>query len=113
MRGLIGFFSREINTSLNDNNGLLKNVNIVDKRNSNQLGIFHLNVQCLNNKTDMLSLYLRDADFDVLCISEHWQDSREIINQCIPGYVLRASFCRDRLRHGGVAIYTIILCATK
>lgn len=85
---------------------MLGNVNTGSKQNDKQLGIFHLNVQCLNNKTDMLSLYLRDAKFDILCFSEHWQDSSEIANQYIPGYILRASFCRDRLRHGGVAIYT-------
>lgn len=67
--------------------------------------LFHLNIQCLSNKVDMLSLTLDDLKSDIVCISEHWLTSEALKNVGIRGYNLQASYCRGARLHGGVAIF--------
>lgn len=73
--------------------------------NDNHLKIFHINVQCLSNKIDMLSFTLEGIKSDIVCISEHWYTSDSLKDVVINGYSLQASFCRSARLHGGVAIY--------
>ncbi|KAK9892471.1 hypothetical protein WA026_020462 [Henosepilachna vigintioctopunctata] len=35
--------------------------------------MFHVNVQCLSNKLEMIELFLSEFNFDIICFSEHWQ----------------------------------------
>lgn len=73
--------------------------------NLNTLKMFHLNVQCLSNKINMLSMTLDRLKSDIVCISEHWYDNHTLSGVNIQGYTLQASFCRRAGLHGGVAIY--------
>ena len=73
--------------------------------NKEQLSIVHLNVQCLNNKTDMLNLFLKDYPFEILCFSEHWLTEECLRMTNITGYTMIASFCRKSRKHGGVCIF--------
>lgn len=68
-------------------------------RKVNQLTLFHLNIQCLATKLDMLSLFLEDVDYDIICLSEHWQDKVGLNNLIIPNFTLQSAFCRDAHRH--------------
>ncbi|KAG5873942.1 hypothetical protein JTB14_032170 [Gonioctena quinquepunctata] len=70
-----------------------------------QLDILHLNVQCLNNKIDDLSVFLAENPFHVLCLSEIWLTSEQIQSTGIGNYTLASFFCRKKFKHGGVAIY--------
>lgn len=72
---------------------------------SNQLFLFVYNIQCLSSKHDLLSLYLDSCNYDLLCLSEHWQCVNELASIVIPGYILKASYCRGARQHGGVAVY--------
>ncbi|KAG5884475.1 hypothetical protein JTB14_019013 [Gonioctena quinquepunctata] len=72
-----------------------------------QLDILHLNVQCLNNKIDDLSVFLAENPFHVLCFSEIWLTSGQIPYTGIGNYTLASFFCRQKFKHGGVAIYVM------
>ncbi|KAK9891717.1 hypothetical protein WA026_016514 [Henosepilachna vigintioctopunctata] len=39
----------------------------------NRVSMFHVNVQCLSNKLEMIELFLSEFNFDIICFSEHWQ----------------------------------------
>lgn len=105
MLELIGFFLYPISSS--DIKSSCKNVNKTEVNNYSQLFMFNLNIQCLSSKkVDMLSLYLQNFSYDIICIGEHWQSSAELTSINIPGYILRACYCRSARRHGGVAIYS-------
>lgn len=69
------------------------------------VSVFHVNVRCLSGKTSQLSLFLTDSKYDVLCLSEHWQDETQLNMINLPHFTVASSFCRDFGRHGGVAIY--------
>lgn len=83
------------------------NVNTNDNgvNESSQLTLFHINIQCLANKVDLLSLFLDDKQYQLLLLSEHWQDNNRLPRIKIPGYALTASYCREVHSHGGVACY--------
>lgn len=71
----------------------------------NMVSLFHVNVQCLSNKIDQLSLFLNKFNFDILCLSEHWLTEHKLKLINIPGYSIGSSFCRSVSVHGGVAIF--------
>lgn len=66
---------------------------------------FHLNVQSLNNKTDVIPPFFDQYDFDVVCLTEHFlkEDCIKFIN--FSGYILQSYYCRKKHIHGGVCIY--------
>lgn len=70
-----------------------------------QFKLFHINIQSLSNKVDMLSLTLDKIQSDVACISEHWCCNDDLAHVNIRGYSLRSSYCRGAGLRGGVAIY--------
>ena len=81
-------------------------VSVANMLNDSHFGIYHLNIQCLTNKIDELSLFLDTYKFDILGLSEHWIDNREILDKVnIIGYKLVSSYCRTAHRHGGVLIF--------
>lgn len=69
------------------------------------VSVFHVNIQCLSNKVDQLSLFLLNNSYNVVCLSEHWltEAALKLIN--LPGYKLSSYFCRCNYKHGGVAIF--------
>lgn len=69
------------------------------------IGLFHVNIQCISNKLEEISLFLDNTNFDIVCFSEHWQDNVTINSFTIPHFTLAAHFCRNTNKHGGVAIF--------
>lgn len=67
--------------------------------------MLHYNIQGISNKNDMLSLYLSDKKFDILCFTEHWLKINDLNHLLIHDYNLISSFCRTANIRGGVAIY--------
>ena len=63
-------------------------------------------MQGLGNKVEKLEVVLEERTPDILLLSEHWQciDQIQFIN--LENYSLCCRFCRDKNKHGGVAIYT-------
>lgn len=76
-----------------------------------KLNLFHINIQCLKNKTNELEIYFSETfnlykiHYDILCFSEHWCLHDEIETLKIQGYILGNSFSRSQRSHGGVAIF--------
>lgn len=72
-----------------------------------KLHAFHLNIQCLRNKTHLLEDFLRGRDeFQLVSITEHWMESAEICSLSLDGYCVASYFCRQRAsQHGGVVIF--------
>ncbi|XP_047996433.1 uncharacterized protein LOC125235346 [Leguminivora glycinivorella] len=70
------------------------------------LDVLHLNINRLHNKTYKLEseLQLRDK-VDILCLSEHWLDTKQITSVNIVNFRLRAHYCRPSRMGGGVCIY--------
>lgn len=51
-------------------------------------------------------MFLTKSSYDIVCLSEHWVLSEEVLkNINLGGYILADSFCRTNNIHGGVAIY--------
>ena len=66
--------------------------------------ILNLNIQCLTNKIDELSILLKDGKYDVITLTETWMTNEILLSINIPGYKVSAHYCRQNLKHGGVAI---------
>ena len=71
------------------------------------LSIFHHNVQSLSNKLLELNALLSQWPKmpDILCFSEHWLLSDQILHLNIDQYKLADSFCRTNDKHGGSCIF--------
>jgi hypothetical protein len=62
-------------------------------------------VQSLNNKKLNIDVLLTDElELDVLCITEHWLDEKEIGYYNFDNYSLISKYCRKN-KHGGSCIY--------
>lgn len=72
---------------------------------SDTVSLFHVNIQCISNKLDQLSLFLDKYKFDIVCLSEHWLDQCTLESINIPMYSLANFFCREPNKHGGVLIF--------
>lgn len=68
------------------------------------LGILHLNIQCLRNKVELLDAFLQDGEYDVVSLSEHWLTYHEVDVLRFSGYNVVSSFCRSSHIHGGVLV---------
>ena len=70
------------------------------------LSIFHINIQCLTNKIDEVTLFCEKFKFQILCFSEHWIVNRDILKMItFSEYQLISFYCRKVRLHGGVSIY--------
>lgn len=94
---IISFFSND-----NSNSDTLINY-LTDSE--NMVSVFHINIQCISNKIDQLSLFTNKYKFDIICLSEHWLTEYKLKLINIPGYFVGSFFCRSHNIHGGVAIY--------
>lgn len=65
--------------------------------------IFNINVQSLNNKVDQLDnvLHRHYPEVDVLCVTEHWLRSPEIMGVSIGEFRFGSYFSRRESGHGG------------
>lgn len=71
--------------------------------------IFHLNIQCLRNKTLVFDHFLYNNFTennlplpDVICFTEHWLFQNEISFYKIDGYNISSYYCREDSIHGGL-----------
>ena len=69
------------------------------------MSIFHINIQCISNKVDQISLFLDKNNYDIICFSEHWLDINALKLIKISNYILASDFCRSENKHGGVSIF--------
>ncbi|PNF26089.1 hypothetical protein B7P43_G04923 [Cryptotermes secundus] len=74
---------------------------------SANIQIIHQNVQSLRNKKLNIEVLLTNKmlESDILCITEHWLDEREIGYYNFENYSLISKFCRKNKLHGGSCIY--------
>ena len=100
------FFGTNINpkpfqtTNFNTERGLLSMIE------RSLLSIFHINIQCLTNKIDEVTLFCEKFKFQILCFSEHWIVNRDILKMItFSEYQLISFYCRKVRLHGGVSIY--------
>ena len=70
------------------------------------VNIFFQNIQCLKNKISELDLLNSEINPSVICLAEHWCSEDQLNKINLDGYVLKSSFCRSRLKCGGVSIFT-------
>jgi len=70
-----------------------------------ELVVLHQNVQEISNKVDRISHQLQDTRPDVVILSEHGLKSDLLENTRLEDYCLKAHYCRENKRKGGVAIY--------
>ena len=62
------------------------------------MSILNLNVQCLSNKIDEISIFLNDGDYDVISLTETWMTSETMLNINIPNYRIAANYSRLELK---------------
>lgn len=102
VRVSIGFFFPE--TSNHQSHGKVEEIDGL-KQGLDDFNIFHLNVQSLSNKVNLLSLALEGLRCNIVCVSEHWLTTDNLSTINLKDYNLHASYCRGARLHGGVAIY--------
>lgn len=68
--------------------------------------ILNINIQSVLNKTNRLRQILWEEQTDILNITEHWLQPSGLKYFTIPDYEVRATFCRQHYKHGGVMILT-------
>lgn len=69
------------------------------------VSVFHVNVRCLSGKIDQLSHFIHGNGYDIVCLSEHWQDETQLGLINLPHFTAGNYFCRDLGKHGGVVTY--------
>lgn len=66
--------------------------------------IFYANVQGIENKIEEVELILKQTNYNIACICEHWLKPEEVM-LCVPdGFVVGNNFCRTEHIRGGVSI---------
>lgn len=71
-----------------------------------KLNLFVFNVQCINNKKQLLNAYVIDKEFDIILIQEHWLNINEVQALVFDNYRLATHFTRTNRIHGGVLTLT-------
>ena len=79
--------------------------NLHKVRQNVQINICTINVQSMNNKISNLEIFTSREKPNFLCITEHWCEDDNIDMMTIQGYNLVAGSCRQRVVHGGSAIF--------
>lgn len=73
---------------------------------SSSLGLFHWNFQGLGTAFNELECELKNhPECTMVCITEHWKTEEELKVMAIENFKLISSFCRDKGKHGGSAVY--------
>uniref|UniRef100_A0A1B6JJE5 Endonuclease/exonuclease/phosphatase domain-containing protein n=2 Tax=Homalodisca liturata TaxID=320908 RepID=A0A1B6JJE5_9HEMI len=70
--------------------------------------IFHLNIQLIKNKLDMLNIWINELNItiDIITINEHWLVEEELLLYPPLGFNLASSYCRKPpLIRGGSSVY--------
>lgn len=66
--------------------------------------VYHINIQSIRQKCDVLNAFLIDKNYDIVCITEHWLSYDEVDSIHFDGYRVMSCFCRTSHIHGGVLI---------
>nr|CAI5843919.1 unnamed protein product [Callosobruchus analis] len=69
------------------------------------LTIYHQNMQCLKNKTEMIEIELAKYKADIFCVSEHWLNEDQVQACTIQGYQPASMYYRSCCKNGGVGIF--------
>lgn len=91
----------EVNSELNEANTVQKIPNL-------KFSVLHQNIQYLGNKVDRLEIFLKQEIPDVVVLSEHGLKDNELSQISIPGFSIRATYCRQIHKSGGICILTNI-----
>lgn len=67
--------------------------------------LLNQNVQSIGTSFLKLQHILSSQAINILCITEHWKSEEELMLYTPPGYVLVSSYCREKGKHGGCAIF--------
>jgi hypothetical protein len=67
--------------------------------------ILHQNIRGLNNKTDEIAITLATNPPHILCFTERHLKTHQLGNILFQNYKLRAKFCRNTYKNGGVCVY--------
>jgi hypothetical protein len=70
-----------------------------------ELKLLHINIQCLRNKVNELTIAISGISPDILCITEDWLTELELVNTHLSGYKLISFYCRNIYKNNGVAIF--------
>ncbi|KAG8282020.1 hypothetical protein J6590_045945 [Homalodisca vitripennis] len=70
-----------------------------------ELTIFHQNADRLSNKIDIMNDLLTNINPDIVIITEHGLSKQKLENTHLEGYTIIESFCREKHKKGGVAIW--------
>lgn len=57
------------------------------------VSMYHINTQSLSNEIDQIASFLDEFEFDVLCLTKHWQNESNLTTSNIPGYSHVNHFC--------------------
>ena len=61
----------------------------------------------LQNKTYELKFFSVSLNnVDILCVAEYWLQDKEVCYFSMKNFKMASSFCRNKYKHGGVAIFT-------
>lgn len=71
-----------------------------------KLTLCNVNVQSLLSKVDEIQIFSQVENVDIICITEHWLQSKNVCDINIPGYKICSHFSRNVHIHGG----SLILC---
>jgi len=73
--------------------------------NTNNFTLVHQNIRGLRSKVDEFLISLPHKDPQVLCLTEHYLWTEEIVSVNFGNYTLGSAFCRQSFKQGGVCIY--------
>lgn len=71
----------------------------------NNINMVHQNIQGISGKDLELELFMNSKNIDILCITEHWLKSHQVIFN-FNNHRIASSFSRTNLSHGGSLIIT-------
>lgn len=86
-----------------------KTLNTSQKKTNKGFSILHQNIRSARNKINMIEALVAELNPDLLCLTELGLGKTEVEELRIPGYSLKANYCRSNMKqqngHGGVGIY--------
>ena len=77
----------------------------VDEDPLSTITIFHINIQCLSNKVNLLELFCQRYGPNILCLNEHWLCKDQLDNTIISDYSIISHFSRSEQAYGGSVVF--------
>lgn len=85
------------------NNKKIQNVKHLKLVHQNYINLVHQNIQCIRGKELQIELFLNTTKVDILCITEHWLNSNELMFN-FSNHQVGSAFTRVNSIHGGSLI---------